>query len=684
MADVILKISLQDKDLDQLKTKLRDIAKTPAGAVELDVKQALTKVHDLRTQLRDIGTAVHQSKTPALSTVATGAKQAAIEARKLFTELKEIQTASGLTTDPKILTGLQNRAREVEKDIDRLTTKVDRVASGRLSAAGVASPDIVANPANAEKAGAAIVKLGNQSANALKLTSFQMTNLSYQINDVATMLAMGASPFQIIASQGGQIYQIFGSVSNMTAAVGAGVAKVNTGLLAWGTSLAAVGTLAAAGAVAIYGAYRVTTDIRVEAERRLNLEERIAKVYGEQNKILFDQKKTHAEAVQQQQYDFERTKQRTAMEGWSNEQLVRRKALLDQMIQLGGTGANSELWSNEVLDIDAQLNKNSNAPNQTVFSQSAELFKKQQMAEAEAARKFAANVEEAKKKADEVGKAWAATYNSLAARVSDNPMTRVFMDARSELDKLKEAIKGLPADLQQSMIASQQAFNARQLFSARLDNAMGIFDLQETARKFRDDSGSRREMLQSGIDKDRKNLEWLEKNPDGLHVNVDARREDIERRQKFLNEKFKADDPSARLDRQMEALNRLSPSDDAQRAILDRRILGFSANLDPSQLRSDQRDQIASIAERTAERQMRQEMDALNEMKRQTDILTRIETATKDLKSTAEKSGVRGVEQALNVNVSAPDGSQVQVLPTQPTPLTVDFAVGGRGGLTNR
>lgn len=43
------------------------------------------------------------------------------------------------------------------------------------------------------------------------IAGYQVRNLGFQLNDVATMLAMGASPFQILASQGGQVYQILAS-----------------------------------------------------------------------------------------------------------------------------------------------------------------------------------------------------------------------------------------------------------------------------------------------------------------------------------------------------------------------------------------------------------------------------------------------------------------------------------------
>lgn len=52
--------------------------------------------------------------------------------------------------------------------------------------------------------GGAIQGAGRQAA----LSSFAMTNLAYQINDVATMAAMGGDPFRILASQAGQFYQI--------------------------------------------------------------------------------------------------------------------------------------------------------------------------------------------------------------------------------------------------------------------------------------------------------------------------------------------------------------------------------------------------------------------------------------------------------------------------------------------
>lgn len=64
------------------------------------------------------------------------------------------------------------------------------------------------------------------------LAAFEMRNLGYQVNDVATMLASGASPFQVVATQGGQVYQILaganGGVTGALKSVGAGIASMIT------------------------------------------------------------------------------------------------------------------------------------------------------------------------------------------------------------------------------------------------------------------------------------------------------------------------------------------------------------------------------------------------------------------------------------------------------------------------
>jgi hypothetical protein len=64
-------------------------------------------------------------------------------------------------------------------------------------------------------------------AGSARKNGFALTNLSFQLNDVITMAASGAKPFQILATQGGQIFQAF-----QMAEGGAGALARQIGVLA--------------------------------------------------------------------------------------------------------------------------------------------------------------------------------------------------------------------------------------------------------------------------------------------------------------------------------------------------------------------------------------------------------------------------------------------------------------------
>lgn len=67
---------------------------------------------------------------------------------------------------------------------------------------------------------AAARKTNDNFAAGTKLSAFEMQNLGFQLNDVATSLGSGSSPFQVMAQQGGQVYQVLaGSKGGVTGAV---------------------------------------------------------------------------------------------------------------------------------------------------------------------------------------------------------------------------------------------------------------------------------------------------------------------------------------------------------------------------------------------------------------------------------------------------------------------------------
>lgn len=96
------------------------------------------------------------------------------------------------------------------------------------------------------------------------LASYQMTNLAFQINDVATMAAMGAEPLRILASQGGQFYQILASSQG---GVSGGLADLASRLAALVTPARLVfGGIAAGAAAAV-----ISLTQYLEAQREVQL-----------------------------------------------------------------------------------------------------------------------------------------------------------------------------------------------------------------------------------------------------------------------------------------------------------------------------------------------------------------------------------------------------------------------------
>jgi phage-related minor tail protein len=108
------------------------------------------------------------------------------------------------------------------------------------------------------KASAEVDKFTNSTRN----SKAALTNLSFQINDIGTSLASGISPFQTLAQQGGQVFQIWQQSPNVFRDAGRAIGGVLTPI-----RLLAGGAIAA-GAAAIYMAEKYGSAMR-EVERSL-------------------------------------------------------------------------------------------------------------------------------------------------------------------------------------------------------------------------------------------------------------------------------------------------------------------------------------------------------------------------------------------------------------------------------
>lgn len=89
-----------------------------------------------------------------------------------------------------------------------------------------------------------------QFTRASGLARYELVNLGRQVGDIGTMLAMGASPFQVLASQGAQVADIF---TTTNATIGSVLRQIGGGALRFATSGAGLAT--GAGAILAAGTY---------------------------------------------------------------------------------------------------------------------------------------------------------------------------------------------------------------------------------------------------------------------------------------------------------------------------------------------------------------------------------------------------------------------------------------------
>ena len=158
--------------------------------------------------------------------------------------------------------GVEQGAGEARREIGRLGNAVDQASAANDRAAASAT-----NAAKAHQAAAAAARNqaqaarsgGQSAAHATQLAAHEVTNLSYQMNDIAVGLASGQSPFTVMAQQGLQVSQIMGRRG-----LGQIIPAIGTGLL----SLINPTTLFLAGITAVgYGVSAVFSSMRKDIER---------------------------------------------------------------------------------------------------------------------------------------------------------------------------------------------------------------------------------------------------------------------------------------------------------------------------------------------------------------------------------------------------------------------------------
>lgn len=369
-------------------------------------------------------------------------------------------------------------------------------------------------------------------------------------------------------------------------------------------------------------------------------------------------------------------------------------------------------------NITAKQNELFNQRNE-IFKKSYEDFEKTEIRRAEIEKKRLEDLEKAKEKIKDLSKTYNSVFSDLSQKqFSDNPFVQLFSKAGDELKKLRENLRGLPADLQNAAISSQQAINKNKLFETRLENNLSTFDLRETANNFRNPKEIKPtlELFESTfknfVEKKSEEIKTVfnrvtdangnfggfsqtksapftrfntltnaqtggfggfyqtdlytgfneyESIGGGVGKGGTIRRDrtfnDLSKEEKRAAiDKFKTEDSdnlslNNRLQRQLSIINS-GVTNDSERGLADRKLIGLTSGLDPAQIKSDLREQIAAANEREATRRETGEREAMQIERDKLEYQRQIAENGKKLLELAEKGGLTKIEVTINADGS--------------------------------
>lgn len=608
------------KKLDNTAAKLSDVEKRSADAAlavrsnfEKALNASLTQTHNLSQELRNL------QNQP----IGRGLDAAIQRAATLRTRIQEIRTAAASTQDAKVLDGLIADARTAQTELTELENKVRRVTSGRAGAQ--------------EKAAAGGRFNAQQTAG--------LTNLARQGADVFTGLASGQSPALIAIQQGPQILDALATSGFQFSAAMAASAITIGGIV--GPAIVVASWI---------------SEWRAEADAFLK---NVEKVQGAINKAILDQKKAVEDLAEaRKNAAADRQLQRDLAKG-DIQDLERQKALLEKFRELSPTGPNADRQQQQIIAIDAQLEaiKLAQKPaGSASFEAANEAFKQRQEFERKQAEELETKIKAATEKLTEYGKAAQDLFGGLfAGQGENNPFVKVFDDAEKAIEKTRKSTALLNDELKATAEGLTATANANRLFGTRLDNSLRASDLRADAASFRGRGSSPAEILAAlqagGVGRN----EQLFFSSFGAGRRLDsfnALREMEQAGGLFRNPDFdnqirrrlQDEEPSARerFNRQLEVVRGLSPQNEEQRAIADRKIIELSRGLNPDDLSAADRDAVATALENEAVRAENAEKDAKEKDAKRDKINEAINDNIAELLKIAKSDGLTGVIRIIN------------------------------------
>ncbi|WAJ29332.1 TIGR02594 family protein [Antarcticirhabdus aurantiaca] len=224
MLDVERALANEQKRLAGAPQAWRDYERSIATASraleqgKLDAEAYGRMVSEIQARLQKsiaptVGLTVDQS---GIAKILDGQKQVSAEARRAAKDLlgqAEAQQAAA-TEAARAQALLVDQAKRLRSELDPATAAQERLNQElaryqALADAGVIEThELAAAQAMANKRFEDAVKPMQSANDNVRLTSGQVQGLGYQLNDIGTMLASGSSPFQVLATQAGQIIQV--------------------------------------------------------------------------------------------------------------------------------------------------------------------------------------------------------------------------------------------------------------------------------------------------------------------------------------------------------------------------------------------------------------------------------------------------------------------------------------------
>lgn len=698
-------------DTFQQKIQSTDKALNNVGAtsqfgnkVSSQLDQIANKATETRNALKAITTIDNKGNT--LDLLQTSALRLKTEITSVRSSIKGLETsASASKSNNSIFNKYEYDAQQLNKQLTQTEYKLKQLD-------GIRGRNLQTNSGG-----------GGQNLN---LSSFQKQNLFYQANDVATMAALGANPTQIVASQAGQIVQIFDP-------------KQATVLVAKYASLVPI---LAAGAAAIALTYKITGDIRAEAERRLGVEEKLAVAYGKQvSKGLEITENYRKQGIEAQKiFEFNKFLSRNNNLD-SLESLRSRQKTLETFGSVNSLGSEADKEKakhqlEEASQIREQIRtleeKNKNQPKESADNamrlrfegdlRQLEMDKEAEQRRADQAEKFKKSVEDGKAKIKDFEKTINSVFDSVNSKFySQNPIALAMMEGDRATKQLQETLKTLPPQLQeigQKAQEMQDKINAEALSSARIDTKLAAYDLRDQAKSFLNPGKS-----QSDLEREKQQFESIvNRNIKGLgsqsteeiyrksfgsdlsskfggNLSEEQKRsiyevallgaEDVNPQGSTFNDlnrqslistlakeriKNPIEDVSKTLNEKLEdKLKIIFSESERGSSLADKRIIALTSSLNPSDLHPRLRDEAAFSRESEAKRLEQTEREAKEQRNRQITLQEKIANQLETIAAIAEKEGLKGVDKLI-VEIRDSDNIANSRLIKAPTPQdTADY-----------